>query len=61
MNHQQQEHFHVSHDAIAHNARTKRKVVEDATPPLPNQASTLGVSTHVPVMNAQPRVVTQQK
>ena len=35
--------------------------MEDATPPLMNQASTSSVSPHITVTNAQPNIDTQQK
>ena len=64
MNHQLEEYFYVNHennDSVAQNNRSKRREVEDATPPLANQASTSSATPHVPIMNAQPRVVDQQK
>ena len=53
MNHQPQEHCHTNHDTIAHNTRSKRRATRDVIPPPPNQASTLGPTSHIPVMNAQ--------
>lgn len=61
MNHQLEENFHTNHDAIAHNTRIKRGVVEDATPPSPNQASTLGTTSYIPLMDAQSNFAAQQK
>lgn len=61
MNHHPVEHFHSNHDSIAHNTKRKRRDVEDATPPSPNQASTLGIVSHIPMMNAKPNVSPPQK
>ena len=40
MNHLMEEHCNVNHDSIAQKTRSKRRAIEDATPPPPNQAST---------------------
>ena len=46
MNHLVEEHCNVNHDSYAYNTRSKRRVVEEVTPP-PTQASTSSVVPHV--------------
>ena len=53
MNHQLEEHCHANYDAIAHNTKSKRRSIEDATLPSPNQALNSSVAHHVPRMNSQ--------
>ena len=59
--HEPSKHYHASHDAIAHNTRSKRRDVEDATSPSPNQASNSWAALHVPVMNSQSNGTPQQR
>ena len=64
MNYQSGDYCHINHggnDNISNSTRSKRRAIEDATPPPPNQASTLDVAPHVPVTSAQPNVATQQR
>ena len=46
MNHLVEEHCNANQDSIAHNTRSKRRAIEDATPPPPNQASTSNAMPH---------------
>lgn len=61
MNHQPKEHYHTNQVAIAHNTRSKRRVVEDVAFPSSNQASTLDATPHVPVVNDQSNMTPQKK
>ena len=64
MNHQLGDYCHVNHDnndSISQNTRRKRRVVEDATPPLESQALASSAAPHVPIIGAQPRAAEQQK
>ena len=53
MNHHVEEQCNVNQDSIAHNTRSKRRAIEDATPPPPNQASTSNAMPHVQATNDQ--------
>ena len=47
MNHQVEEYCNVNQDFIAHNTRSKRRDIEDMTPPPLNEASTSNGVPHV--------------
>ena len=53
MNRLMEEHCNVNQDSCAYNIKSKRRVVEEITPPPPNQASTLGVVPHVQIVSYQ--------
>ena len=55
MNHSVEEHYNVNQDSIAHNTRRKIRVIEDATTPPPNQASTSNAVPHIPSAPQQQR------
>ena len=55
MNHQVEEHCYVNQDSISHKTRSKRRVIEDITPP-PNEASTSNIVCHIQVLNDQSNV-----
>jgi hypothetical protein len=61
MNHQVEEHCNVNQDSIAHNTRRKKRAMEDATAPPPNQASTSNATSHVQVVNDQSNTLQQQR
>ena len=53
MNHLVEEHCNVNHDSYAYNTRSKRRVVEDVTPPPLDQASTSSAVPHVHIISHQ--------
>ena len=61
MNHQVEEHSNVNQDSIAHNTRSKRRAIEDATPPPPNHASTSNAIPHEQAINDQSNTFQQQR
>ena len=64
MNFQQGAYCHVNHggnDSIANNTISKRRAIEEATPPRANQASTSRSTPHAPVANKQLDIRAQQR
>ena len=61
MNHLVEEHCNVNQDSIAHNTRSKRRAMEDATPPPHNQASTSNAIPHEQSTNDQSNAFQQQR
>ena len=57
MNHLVEEHCNVNQDSIAHNTRRKRRAMEDATPPPPNQAPTSNAIPHEQSANDQSKAI----
>ena len=57
LDHLMEEHCNVNQDSIAHNTRRKRRAIEDATPPPPNQASTSNAIPHVQAVNDQSNIL----
>ena len=59
MNYQVEEHCNVNQDSIAHNTRSKRRIIEDVSPP--NLASTSNAIPHIQAINDQSKAPQQQR
>lgn len=61
MNHQVEEHCNVNQDSIAQNTRSKKRAVENPTPPPLNQTSTSSTTPHSQAASQQANTFQQQR